>query len=262
MIRADAAFAVSTLSHFLANPSKIHLIAIIQILRYLYSSRFLTIVYGAPIRADALTLTDILIIISDALFIDDVELRRSLIGYIILLFGGLIIQRAARQDIVSTSIIEAELLALAHVGKEIMALMRLFEDIQLDIGQPWKIFCDNQQTIRLVVQEGGRVVTKLRHVDIQNMWLRQEHQKSTFKVVYLLINKILVDGLTKNLPRYKYKYFRALLNLQDIRSAVESATQPKSTILQHNFIKLDLFLSSFLDDVLDLLLQTSSYLDT
>ena len=134
MIRADAAFAVSTLSHFLANPSKIHLMAITWTLRYLYGSRFLAIVYGAPIGADAPTLTDMLIIASDASFADDVESRRSSMGYTILLFGGLIAWRAARQDTVSTSTTEAELLALAHVGKEIMALIRLFEDIQLDIG--------------------------------------------------------------------------------------------------------------------------------
>jgi hypothetical protein len=99
----------------------------------------------SPSRLDAL------VIASDASFADDAETRKSSHGFTIMLFGGLIVWRAARQDTVTTSTTEAELLGLAWVGKESMALKRLFRDIQLDLGQPWKLFCDNQQTIRLVI---------------------------------------------------------------------------------------------------------------
>jgi hypothetical protein len=103
-----------------------------------------------------------------------------------------------------------------------MALQRLFRDLRLDLGELWTIFCDNQQTIRLIVGENERINTRLRHVDIQNMWLRQEHSKGVFQVTYLQTSSMPADGLTKNLPRYKFENFRALLNLQDVRAKIET----------------------------------------
>jgi hypothetical protein len=122
---------------------------------------------------------------------------------------------------VTTSTTEAELLALKTTAQETMALIRFFKDLKLDLGELWTIFCDNQQTIRLVVGENERVTTKLRHVDIQNMWLRQEHAKGVFEVSYLPTNSMPADGLTKSLSRQKFEHFRSLLNLQDVRGKIE-----------------------------------------
>ncbi len=97
-----------------------------------------------------------------------------------------------------------------------MALICFFKDLKLDLRELWIIFCNNQQTIRLVVSKNERVTTKLRHVNIQNMWLRQEHIKGIFQVSYLLTNSIPTDSLTKSLSRQKFEYFRLLLNLQDM----------------------------------------------
>jgi len=60
-------------------------------------------------------------------------------------------------------------------AKEVMALQRLFREIQLELGQLWKIFCDNKQTIRLIVGENERISIALRYVDVNNIWLRQEY---------------------------------------------------------------------------------------
>ena len=88
---------------------------------------------------------------------------------------------------------------------------------------PFSIGCDNQQTIRLVVGNSERISTKLRHVDIHNLWLRQEHAKGQFQLTYVPTADMPADGLTKNLSRPKFEHFRSLLNLQDIRQAVEKA---------------------------------------
>ena len=215
MIRPDVAFAASQLSQFLTNPSQKHLQAVDWTIRYLFGTRFLGIVYSCQQRETQL------VIASDASFADDLETRRSSQGLIILLFGGAILWKASRQDTVTTSTTEAELLGVERTAKEVMALQRLFREMHLDVGCPWNIFCDNQQTIRLIVGENQRISTKLRHVNIQNMWLRQEHQKGSFEVTYLPSSEMYADGLTKNLPRQKFETFLALLNLQDARASVE-----------------------------------------
>jgi hypothetical protein len=215
MIRADVAFASLQLSHFLTNPSEEHIEAVKWALAYRWGTRFLAICYGGDHTIQQLQIA------SDASYADDVETRRSSHGYTISLFGGLIAWKAARQATVTTSTTEAELLGVEQTAKETIALKRLFKELRLMLDEPWTIFCDNQQTIRLVVSENERISTKLRHVDIQNMWLRQEHEKGSFEIAFLSTKDMPADGLTKNLPRYKFEHFRSLLNLQDIRSKIE-----------------------------------------
>ena len=105
------------------------------------------------------------------------------------------------------------------------------KDIKLDLGQPLRVFGDNTQMIRLVVDENQRISTRLRHVDIQNMWLKQEYRKGKFFLEYLPTASMPADGLTKALSRQKFEHFRSLLNLRDIQREVEWA-QGASGVLQ------------------------------
>lgn len=216
MIRADVAFAAAQLSLFLLNPGPEHFAAAEQCIAYLYATRTLAIRYGSKQK-------EILVFASDASFADDEETRRSSHGYTVRLYGGLISWRAARQDTVTTSTTEAELLGVAYAGKELIALKRLLSNLAIDVGSSLKLYNDNQQTIRLIVSEHGRVTTKLRHVDIHNMWLKQEHGKGTFRVEYLPTELMPADGLTKNLSRARFEHFRALLNFHDVHELLDRA---------------------------------------
>lgn len=207
MIRADVAFSASTLSRFLTNPSLEHQQAADQAIRYLYVNLLYAIRYGGR------TATQPLLIASDASFADDLLTRKSSQGYLILLFGGLVQWKATRQDTVTTSTTEAELLSLEQTAKETMSLKRLFSEMRFKPGSAYNINCDNLQTIRLVIDESMRITTRLRHVDIQGMWLKQEFEKGTFEVSYLPTAQMPADGLTKALPRQRFEHFRALLNM-------------------------------------------------
>jgi hypothetical protein len=79
-----------------------------------------------------------------------------------------------KQDTVTTSSTEAELLALSQTAKEAIFLSRLLQALIVQLNEPLTILCDNQQTLRLLNEESAKLTTKLRHVDIQNHWLRQE----------------------------------------------------------------------------------------
>ncbi len=78
------------------------------------------------------------------------------------------------------------------------------------------IWCDNQQTICLVIVDISRLRTALRYVDIYNAWARQEVQKGTFKVQYLETDKMPADGLTKVLSKVKLDQFIRQCNLVDV----------------------------------------------
>ena len=75
----------------------------------------MAICYGGDAKGSG---TQAFICTSDASFADNSIDRKSSQGYIMMLFNGAISWRANKQDTVTTSSTEAELLALSQTAKE------------------------------------------------------------------------------------------------------------------------------------------------
>ena len=76
---------------------------------------------------------------------------------------------------------------------------------------------DNLQTVRLVCKEMLKISTRLKHVDIQQHWLRQEYREKRFEVVWVPIYEMIADGFTKALPPQRHKEFVKALNLNELQ---------------------------------------------
>jgi hypothetical protein len=203
--RPDIAFATSRLARFLVNPSTEHQDAADRVLLYLQQTKALALELG---KGEGLEVA------SDASFADNTLDRKSSQGYAIKLFGGLVAWRASKQDTVTTSTTEAELLALSQVAKEAIFTSRLLKELQVTLSDPIiTIKCDNTQTIRLVNEDVAKLQTKLRHVDIHNHWLRQEVTRKMIKVEYVPSDNMIADGFTKALPANKWASFLDQLGL-------------------------------------------------
>ncbi|EAQ89508.1 hypothetical protein CHGG_06127 [Chaetomium globosum CBS 148.51] len=197
--RPDVAFAVARLARFNQNPGPEHHRAADQVLRYLHVTRSLALRLGGG---------DYLRVASDASFADNSIDRKSSQGYAITLFGGLIAWRASKQDTVTTSTTEAELLALAQAAKEGLFIQRLIAEMAIKLDDDVLVLeCDNTNTISLVTKEIAVLQTKLRHVDIHNHWLRQEYQRGKIHVKYVPSKKMVADGLTKALNADNHQEF-------------------------------------------------------
>ena len=83
-------------------------------------------------------------------------------------FGGAIAWRANKQDTVTTSSTEAELLAILQTSKEAIYLSRLIKALTLSLSEIFIIECNNKQTIRLLVDKSTKLQTKLWYVDIHS----------------------------------------------------------------------------------------------
>jgi hypothetical protein len=186
--RPDIAFATAKLSQFNQRPGKAHHEAADRVIRYLYRTRHLSIQYGRQSTATSLVCA------SDASFADNQIDRKSSQGYMMKLFGGPIAWRANKQDTVTTSSTEAELLALSQTAKEAIYLSRLLIALTLQLDEPLTIQCDNFQTIRLMVQEAAKLQTKLKHVDIHSHWLRQEVQRGTIQLQWQETQKMVLQN--------------------------------------------------------------------
>jgi hypothetical protein len=208
--RPDISRTTSELASYMANPSAEHMQEINRCIQYLYGTQKLGILYDGK-----QTYQREFEVFTDASFADDPETRRSSQGWLMKLYGGPVAWNASRQTTVTTSSTEAELLALSFVAKETVAVSRLFTGLRFHLDQSLYIWCDNKQTIRLVTSELQRLRTALRHVDIHQCWIRQEVQKGTIQVEYVATTDMAADGLTKVLPRIKFKAFIRQLGLVD-----------------------------------------------
>ena len=217
--RPDIAFATLHLARFMSNPSPEHHRAADRALCYLAKTRSLALQFGNGNRLD---------IASDSSFADNTRDRKSSQGFVIQLFGGTIAWRASKQDTVSTSTTEAELLALSQTAKESLYISRLIRELSVTLDDDRiRIQCDNHQTIRCVTAEVAVLNTRLRHMDIQNHWLRQEVSQKRIEVVYMKSAENMADGLTKALQQQAFRDFTESIGLVDIRdSLTEKVIKP------------------------------------
>ena len=66
------------------------------------------------------------------------------------------------------------------------------------------------------MKEAPKLVTKLKHIDIHQHWLRQEAEKGTVKLEWISTNNMPADGFTKALGPQKHTAFLKQLNIVNI----------------------------------------------
>jgi hypothetical protein len=213
--RPDIAFCTKILAQNLKNPGPQHLTAGYRCVDYLEDTKYLSLEYGGTA-----SLAPIFQAASDAAFADDERTRRSTEGMALMLFGGIFDWLSRLQSTVTTSTTEAELLAVAHLMSWILWWGRFFDNVNLDIDQTLTASCDNLQTIGLLIKDSPRLVTKLKHVDIQQSWMRQEVARGNIQVEWKPTSEMVADGLTKSLTAQKHNDFIKMINMVNVKHLI------------------------------------------
>ena len=167
--RPDIAFTIKQLAKSLQNPSPQHFDIAHRCLDYLEATKHYAIKLGT-LRIKHL----IFVAASDVAYADNPITRQSTKGSIFQLFSGIIDWQSKKQAIVTTLTTKAELLALSHISAWLLQQGRLFFNINLDIKQELTVYCDNLQTISLIIKDLPKLMTKLKHINIHQHQLRQE----------------------------------------------------------------------------------------
>jgi hypothetical protein len=63
--------------------------------------------------------------------------------------------------------------------------MRFFTGVNLTLDCTPTIWCANQQTVGIVSKEHDKLHTKVKHVDIHQLWIRQEVGASWLRVLLI-----------------------------------------------------------------------------
>jgi hypothetical protein len=245
MTQPDVAYAHSVLARFLISPGPTHLSEIKHVWQYLYGTMYLAInarggeptqTYATKVDATATASSTASATASatapatatfptffgtaDESFGDDPETRRSSAGYIFMLYGMPIDWKATVLRSVTRSTTEVELYALSAAGVESQYWDRFCRNIGFTLQTKKALWCDNAQTVRLVQGDADRIQTKLRHIDIHQMWLRQNFSSGRVAIEWKPTADMSADGFTKLLPRQKHENFIRQLSLKNIRHLI------------------------------------------
>ena len=202
--RPDIAFASSTLSKYVANPSSEHVKSAKYLVKYLKGTRSLGIKYyasGSSNRNDPKwghSDRNKVITYADAAYADDVDSRSSTQGFVCMMNGGAIAWQATTQKWVTLSTTESEVAGCVSAAKEVLGLRVLTRE--LGIPQPGSsvIWQDNQGAI--YQQRGTKLQRKAKHYLIKLAWARDVINRGDVHIDYCTTDLMRADPFTKALP--------------------------------------------------------------
>ncbi|KAL4582843.1 hypothetical protein LXL04_007404 [Taraxacum kok-saghyz] len=168
--RPDLAYAVHTVSQFMASPYSNHYAAVLRILRYLKGTMF----HGLHFSSKS---SLVLKAFSDADWDGDLTDRRSTTGYCFFLGDSLISWRSKKQSLTARSSTESEYRALADTTQELVWLRWLLADMCAPQSLPTSLWCDNNSAIQIAHNDVFHERTK--HIEIDCHFVRQHVVRKT-----------------------------------------------------------------------------------
>jgi hypothetical protein len=200
--RPDIAYAVSTLTAFMATPGEQHWIAVKRVLRYLQGTRNYCLVLGG----NSVELNGW----CDADWANDKDTRRSVTGYVFRLGDGVVSWQSKRQPTVAMSSTEAEYMATSYAARESIFLRQLLSELGYKQASV-TLHCDNQSSIALSSNPAYHQRTK--HIDVQHHFIREKVEAGEIVLKYEPTEHMIADVLTKALARAKHEWCTDALGL-------------------------------------------------
>ncbi|KAL0833912.1 hypothetical protein Bca101_085801 [Brassica carinata] len=136
---------------------------------------------------------------SDSDFAGCQDSRKSTLGYVFLLAGGAISWRSAKQSLVTSSTMAAELVAVYEASlqgiwlRNFVTCLRILEGIE----RPLKLYCDNKAAV--MYSNNNRSSVKSKFVDIKYRVVKEWVQSGKFTIEHLGTNSMIADPLTKGI---------------------------------------------------------------
>ncbi|KAG2018571.1 hypothetical protein CC2G_015308 [Coprinopsis cinerea AmutBmut pab1-1] len=211
--RPDIAYVAMSLGRHSADPKMKHLVAGKRVLRYLFETIDLVLLYDPlndihpSINAFIRSATGF----SDADWASDKLTRISISGHVFFYLGGIVAWSSTRQRVIALSSTESEFYAIVNAMREGL-WMRLFLLIcNFPVPQPFPLICDNKST--LYQMESPAVGSKSKHVHIRELFAKQYFADGTFKAEWVATNVNVADIFTKPLRANLFERHRKALNL-------------------------------------------------
>jgi hypothetical protein len=194
--RPDIAFAMGVLCRFMARPGPEHWKAAKHLFCYLRS----TIDYQLTYAPDA-SVPQLFYAYSNADHGGNCNNGRSTSAYVVKIGWGAVSWMSRLQPIVALSTTEAEFIAAASAGQEVVWMRQLLGELGFSIAGPLFLLLDNQSAIQ--VGKNPEHHGRMKHLDLHFFWLRNVVTAGQIALRYVPTADMAADLLTKGLARIK-----------------------------------------------------------
>ena len=141
----------------------------------------------------------------DADYAGDIDTRRSKSEFVALIGYGCVSWSSRLQQTVALFTTEAEYMAAAEAGKEVLWFKKLFNDFGvLDHMGISKVYWDNQRCIKLT--ENPVLYKRSKQIDVGYHFIREQVEKEVLELHYCPTTKMIADILKKPLPYEKVQW--------------------------------------------------------
>ena len=125
----------------------------------------------------------------------DTSHQHSISGFLCKLAGGVILYKTKVQTIVAQSSMEAEFIAVAEPGKNILYLCTIMQEIGLEQQEASILYEDNQGAF--LMAQSGQPTKRTKHIDIKHFVLKQRVEQDMIPMRCIVISDNVADVLTK-----------------------------------------------------------------
>ncbi len=198
--RPDIAYTMTRLAQHNQKPTSTHFDAVKRLLRYLRGSTGAGITYSRNTDDDDHCS---LIGFCDSDWATDANDRRSVSGFVFMMFGGAVSWKSQRQHTIALSTVEAEYIALSSASTEAQWWRPLLSDLGVDMKEPTVVRSDSAGAIAL--SKNPQHHSRTKHIDIRHHHIRQLQEENVLKVVHIAGEVNPADVFTKALERVKHE---------------------------------------------------------
>ena len=177
--RPDLALARSKLGKFVQNPGKRHMVALKRVVRYIKGTMDHGIMFRAVKKEDFRVEGYF-----DAAFADDLDTRRTTMGYVFMLCGAPISWESKLYQTVATSTNHAEYIAGARAAREAVYIKMLLTELGFpQLVTPVRMFSDSAGAISIAQNPGPRSRTK--HFELHLHFIQEQIKNGNLLLTHI-----------------------------------------------------------------------------
>lgn len=204
--RPDICFSINYFSRYQDQASDETWSNIKRILRYLKGTKGVGLVYKRHKNIEP-----ILTCFVDADWAGDCYDRKSVTGFVFKIYDSSFLWVTRKQNCVSLSTTEAELVALCTAVSEVLYIKKLLSDFDLYITNI-NMYEDNQGCIAIIKNPSNN--KRVKHMDLKYNFVCDNFKKGLINISYIDSGNNQADILTKGLPVISFLKFFDLLGLR------------------------------------------------
>jgi hypothetical protein len=191
-------FFVNTLSQFLVEPIRIHLVVAKHVMRYLKGTLDCGLSYNGDHDFRLIGYTD-----SD--WVGSVSNKKRISGCCFSLGSTMISWQSRKQSSISLNTTKAEYIVACSTNCKAIWLQKLLTGMLYMEMEETLILGDNQSWIKMT--ENHVLHDKSKHIEIQYHYICDMVQRVVINIEYVSMNEQVVDLLTKPLSPVKFEHF-------------------------------------------------------